>query len=81
MFNLQYNISENNIFAILLNIALHNYILVLFVILVNEKQFHNFFQFIYIFYFIFLKNITKYYIIIIFYSFKEYCIFVFCSFH
>ena len=38
LFNLQYNIIENNIFAILLNISY-----------INEKQFQNFFLLIYIF--------------------------------
>ena len=70
LFNLQYNIRENNIFLILLNISLQKYISVLYLILVNEKQFQNFFQLIYIFYFIFFKYITKYYIIIILYTFK-----------
>ena len=62
MFDLQYNIRENNVFLILLNISLYKYISVLYLILVNEKEFLNFFQLIYIFYFIFFKNITKYYI-------------------
>ena len=49
LFNLQYNILENNICLILLIISLKKYISVLYFILVNEKQFHNFFQLIYIF--------------------------------
>ena len=56
MFNLKYNIRENNIFLILLNISLQKYISVLYFILVNEKQFQNFFQLIYIFHFIFFLN-------------------------
>ena len=63
LFNLQYNIRDNNIIK---HITAKIYISVLYVILVNEKQFQNFFQLIYIFYFIFFKNITKYYITIIY---------------
>ena len=36
LFNLQYNIRENNIFLIFLNISLQKYISVLYFILVNE---------------------------------------------
>ena len=64
LFNLQYNIRENNIFSILINISLQKYIPVLYFILVNEKQFQHFsidFFFIRI-----LPNI------IILYTFKEY---------